>query len=64
MSKLPPRFAQLKREIAESYPDFEQRVTKAWKEIIEQLNETTQVIAKEGSNVRHPLIGYILLWWG
>ncbi|KAM6489160.1 Protein of unknown function (DUF1479) domain containing protein [Amanita muscaria] len=47
---LPPRFVELKREIAASYPDFEQRVTKAWKEIVEQLNETTVAIIKEGPN--------------
>ena len=52
MLPLPPRFADLKREIASSYPDFEQRVTKAWAEIIDQLNETTKEIAKEGSEVR------------
>ncbi|KAF8622853.1 hypothetical protein AX15_006697 [Amanita polypyramis BW_CC] len=45
----PPRFADLKRDIANSYPEFEQRATKAWKEIIEQLNETTAAITKEGS---------------
>jgi hypothetical protein len=56
MSSLPPRFADLKREIASSYPDFEERVTKAWAEIIDQLNETTKVIATEGSEVRRQLL--------
>ncbi len=52
MLPLPPRFADLKREIANSYPDFEKRVTKAWAEIIDQLNKRTEEIAKEGSEVR------------
>ena len=49
---LPPRFADLKREIAESYPDFEKRVTDAWAEIVQQLKETSEVVKKEGSDVR------------
>ena len=55
MPPFPPRFADLKREIASSYPDFEKRATKAWAEIIDQLNETTEVITREGSEVRHQL---------
>ncbi|KAF8636796.1 hypothetical protein AX17_003258 [Amanita inopinata Kibby_2008] len=46
----PSRYVDVKREIAASYPDFEQRITKAWTEIIEQLNETTESIAKEGTD--------------
>ena len=49
---LPPRFADLKREIAESYPDFERRVTDSWAEIVQQLKETSEVVKKEGSDVR------------
>ncbi|TFK35599.1 hypothetical protein BDQ12DRAFT_611456 [Crucibulum laeve] len=45
---LPPRFADLKREIAATYPDFQEHATKAWSEIIEQLEEVTKVIAAEG----------------
>ena len=56
MSAFPHRFADLKREIASSYPDFEERVTKAWAEIIDQLNETTKVVAAEGSEVRRQLL--------
>jgi hypothetical protein len=52
MLPLPPRFLDFKREIANSHPDFEKRVTKAWAEIIDQLNERTEEIAKEGSEVR------------
>ena len=51
-----PLFTDLKREIASSYPDFEKRITKAWAEIIDQLNETTKVISKEGSEVRRQLL--------
>lgn len=47
---LPPRFADLKREIAESYPDFERRVTDAWAEIVKQLEETSEAIKREGSD--------------
>ena len=56
MAPLPARFGNLKREIASSYPDFEKRITKAWAEIIDQLNETTKAIAREGSEVRSQLL--------
>ncbi|TFK22748.1 DUF1479-domain-containing protein [Coprinopsis marcescibilis] len=49
-AELPVRFAELKQAIAKSYPDFEQRITQAWKEIIEQLEEFSKVIQKEGSS--------------
>jgi hypothetical protein len=48
---LPARFADLKRKIAESYPNFEERATLAWTEIIEQLNEVTPIIANSGPEV-------------
>lgn len=48
---LPSRFADLKREIAASYPDFEQRATKAWTEILEQLDQVTKTIVQEGPDV-------------
>jgi hypothetical protein len=48
----PPKFLDLKREIAASFPDFEERVTKAWKEIIEELTAFSDKVQKEGSNVR------------
>ncbi|KAI0316742.1 hypothetical protein OF83DRAFT_1059849 [Amylostereum chailletii] len=48
---MPPRFADLKREIADSYPDFEAQVTRAWIEILEQLKDSTAEIAKEGPAV-------------
>ena len=52
MYPLSTHFSDLKQEIANSYPDFEKRITIAWGEIIDQLNETTEAIAKEGSEVR------------
>ncbi|KAJ6468308.1 hypothetical protein C8R45DRAFT_1018246 [Mycena sanguinolenta] len=48
-TQLPPRFTELKRAIASSSPNFEQDLTKAWKEVLGQLNEVTQTIAKEGT---------------
>ncbi|KAL0945418.1 hypothetical protein HGRIS_000910 [Hohenbuehelia grisea] len=48
-STLPPRFADLKREIAESYPDFEERVTKAWGEILDELSKVTRDMTETGS---------------
>lgn len=48
---LPARFSDLKREIAAAYPDFEERATRAWIEIIEQLKDVTTDIANNGSEV-------------
>ncbi|KAH9902605.1 DUF1479-domain-containing protein [Cubamyces lactineus] len=45
----PPRFVELKKEIAGSYPDFEARVTKAWGEILQELEKVTKEIASKGS---------------
>ena len=59
---LPPRFADLKREIAESYPDFERRVTDAWAEIVQQLKETSEVVKREGSDVRFSFFLQKGLW--
>ena len=50
---LPPRFVDLKRLIASSYPDFEARATTAWREIITELDKVTNVIKEEGLNVGH-----------
>ncbi|KAF9525722.1 DUF1479-domain-containing protein [Crepidotus variabilis] len=47
---LPARFADLKREIAASYPSFEENVTRTWKEVIDQLKLVNAEIAKEGTN--------------
>ena len=49
---LPPRFADLKRSIASSYPDFEARATNTWHEIIAELDKVAKVIKEEGLNVK------------
>ncbi|KAJ7503546.1 hypothetical protein B0H11DRAFT_2170795 [Mycena galericulata] len=46
---LPPRFAELKRTIAVANPNFKQDITKAWNEVLAELDKVTKVIAKEGS---------------
>ncbi|KAJ7866393.1 hypothetical protein B0H14DRAFT_2347464 [Mycena olivaceomarginata] len=48
-TQLPPRFTEIKRAIASGSPNFEQDLIKAWKEVLDQLNEVTQTIAKEGT---------------
>ena len=50
---LPPRFVDLKRSIASSYPDFEARATNSWREIITELDKVTTIIKEEGLNVGH-----------
>ena len=47
----PPRFVELKKEIAAAYPDFEAGVTKAWREIPAELEKVTGEIARKGSQV-------------
>ena len=47
----PPRFVDLKKEIAASYPDFEANATKAWGEILAEAEKVTKEIASEGSKV-------------
>jgi hypothetical protein len=44
----PARFADLKVSIASSYPDFEQNVTRAWGEILQELNNLTKAVKEEG----------------
>ncbi|KAF5342342.1 hypothetical protein D9611_001342 [Ephemerocybe angulata] len=46
---LPERFADIKKDIAASYPEFQERATKAWAEIIQALGETTASIVEKGS---------------
>ena len=60
---LPPRFADLKRSIASSYPDFEARATNAWNEIIAELDKVTRIIKEEGLNVSHDWL-FAYDWWG
>lgn len=50
----PARFADLKQEIAASYPHFEKHATQAWVEILGELKTANAEIAKSGSNVRSP----------
>ena len=58
----PPHLAELKGKIAEFYgPDFEQRVTGAWKEILEELKVATAEIAKQGTDVSL-LVVFVACW--
>ncbi len=41
----------IKGEIASSYPDFEERVTQAWADILVELKKVTQEIRAGGSEV-------------
>lgn len=50
-ASFPNRFVDLKREIASSYPDFQQRLTNAWVDVLGQLEETTNRIISEGPSV-------------
>ena len=54
----PPRFADIKREIAASYPDFEERVKRAWDDVLNELEKVTKDIAEQGSEVCTPLLLY------
>lgn len=47
----PPRFAEIKLHIASSYPDFESRATKAWIDLLGELDKETEEIASQGSDV-------------
>ena len=47
----PPRFTELKKDIADSYPDFQERATKAWNELLGELKAGTASIAQLGSEV-------------
>ncbi|EPQ53979.1 DUF1479-domain-containing protein [Gloeophyllum trabeum ATCC 11539] len=48
---MPERFAELKQEIAESYPNFEERVTEAWRRLLPALAASTEQIAKEYTHI-------------
>lgn len=48
---LPERFADIKRNIATSLPDFQKRVTEAWADILKELEQRTKTIKEEGPNV-------------
>ncbi|KAK7032721.1 DUF1479-domain-containing protein [Favolaschia claudopus] len=47
-AELPPRFADIKRSIAAANPNFEQDLTKAWNEVLTELDKVTKTIASAG----------------
>ena len=47
----PPRFVEIKKEIAALYPDFQERITAAWNDLLPELAKVTEEIATQGSNV-------------
>ena len=47
-----PRFTAIKKDIAASHSAFEEQITKAWAEIIAELDAVTKAIASLGSSVR------------
>ncbi|KAL1751390.1 hypothetical protein FB107DRAFT_266625 [Schizophyllum commune] len=49
-SDLPPQFSALKKEIADSIPDFESKATRAWGEVIAELATVTEEVTKKGSS--------------
>ncbi|KAL4248713.1 Isopenicillin N synthase-like superfamily protein [Abortiporus biennis] len=44
----PPRFVEIKRDIEASYPDFKERVTKAWVDLLDELAKATKDIVEKG----------------
>ncbi|KAJ7312753.1 hypothetical protein DFH08DRAFT_1087540 [Mycena albidolilacea] len=48
-AQLPPRFTVIKHAIASTNPNFEQHLTKAWNEVLAELDKVTKIIAKEGT---------------
>ncbi|KAJ4463196.1 hypothetical protein C8J55DRAFT_494518, partial [Lentinula edodes] len=44
-------FLDIKRQIAESYPDFQARATQAWAEIISELGKVAEILSAKGSEV-------------
>lgn len=48
----PPRFTELKAQIASSYPNFEHRITQAWHEVLGELATATADIISKGPDVR------------
>ncbi|KAF4597097.1 hypothetical protein EYR40_007547 [Pleurotus pulmonarius] len=43
-----PRFVTIKKDIASSHPAFKEQVTKAWAEIIAELDQVTKAIVSQG----------------
>lgn len=56
-ASLPSRFVDIKREIAASHADFEQRLTNAWVDVLKQLDERTNCIIRRGPSVSNFLLG-------
>ena len=50
-SVLPPRFAELKRQLVPQDEKSKEHLLQAWKEIISELRTVTEDIKREGSNV-------------
>ena len=48
--QMPARFRDLKHKIAAQYPDFENKATAAWGEILEELAKVSKEIKAAGSN--------------
>ncbi|OJA12424.1 hypothetical protein AZE42_03385 [Rhizopogon vesiculosus] len=46
----PERFIDLKRQIVQATPDYEQRLTECWKDILQELDKRTTEIAQAGSD--------------
>ncbi|KAG1778992.1 hypothetical protein EV702DRAFT_1215771 [Suillus placidus] len=46
----PERFADLKRKIVATTPDYERRLTESWNDLLQELDERTTEIADEGPN--------------
>ncbi|THH30269.1 hypothetical protein EUX98_g3936 [Antrodiella citrinella] len=47
----PPRFVEIKKEIASLYPDFQERITAAWNDLLIELDKGTAEIARLGSDI-------------
>ena len=54
-------FLNLKRQIAETYPDFEARATQAWGDIINELDKMVATVSTQGPDVNTPLLSH-LIW--
>lgn len=47
----PLRFLDIKHKIAESIPEFQERVTASWQDLLAELEKVTTEIAAQGSQV-------------
>jgi hypothetical protein len=48
---MPARFSDVKRDIAAAHPNFQENITRAWNEVLVELDRVTKAIADEGSAV-------------